>query len=219
MSTTTPPIIIIALIGDTRVGKDTLASILTTPEYGFNRLAFADPIKDVAKSLFQFTDDQCSGNDKDILDERWNITPRQFFQQFGTEIMQRDIYNYLPSLSSSIPPRHFWSLRLIKQMKFIIMNSDIRKFVITDVRFCHELEDLLAFQDKFKDSDLNIKIKTIKITRPSITHASLHSSHTSINSIPDSSIHHHIQNNGTLDEFLHHCRQLLTEIYSECFNY
>ena len=211
-------IVIIALIGDTRVGKDTLASILTTSEYGFKRLAFADPIKDVAKSLFHFTDEQCSGNAKDILDEQWNITPRQFFQQFGTEIMQYDIYNYLPTLASKVPPKHFWSQRLIKELQSIIMNSNIRKFVITDMRFIHELEDLLAFREKFKDTSINIKIKTVKITRPSIIHASLHTSHTSINYIPDSSIHHHIQNNNTLDEFISLCRQLLIDIYSECFD-
>lgn len=213
MSNITTCITIIALIGDTRVGKDTFASLFTTPPYNFKRLAFADPIKEVAKILFDFSDDQCNSNAKELLDERWNITPRQFFQQFGTEIMQRDIYKYLPSLETVVPAKHFWSQRLIKELESLIIHENIRNFVISDVRFTHEIDDLFAFQERFNQENENqIKLKTVKITRPNITHASLHTSHSSIDNIPASSIHYHIQNNSSLHEFTAQCKIIFDEI-------
>jgi hypothetical protein len=47
------------------------------------------------------------------IDTKWNIKPRNFFEQFGTDIMQFDIYKYLPSLKISVPQRKFWVLSLI----------------------------------------------------------------------------------------------------------
>jgi hypothetical protein len=213
-------ITIIALIGDTRVGKDTFASLFTTQPHNFKRLAFADPIKDVAKILFNFNNEQCNSNAKELLDERWNITPRQFFQQFGTEIMQRDIYKYLPSLETIIPVKHFWSLRLINELESLIINDNINNFVISDVRFTHEIDDLVAFTERFDANNeckckYKIKLKTIKITRPNVTHASMHTSHSSIDDIPASSIHHHIQNNSSLHEFTSKCIETFNEIMLE----
>jgi hypothetical protein len=212
-------ITIIALIGDSRVGKDTLASLLTTPKYNFKRLAFADPIKDVAKTLFNFTDDQCSGDAKDLLDERWNITPRQFFQQFGTEIMQTDIYKYLPRLEVTVKPRHFWSQRLLKELKQILVSSHIRNFVISDLRFIHELDDLYEFQNQYKNTNLTISIKTIKIIRPAIIRSSYtHTSNKAIEDILPSSIDHIIENTGTLEAFKLASEQLLIDLHSKSFN-
>jgi hypothetical protein len=54
-------------------------------------MALADPIKDIARIMFNFSEKQLYEKEKDDIDTKWNIKPRQFFEQFGTDIMQFDI--------------------------------------------------------------------------------------------------------------------------------
>ena len=49
-------------------------------------MALADPIKDIARIMFNFTEKQLFDAEKDMIDTRWNIKPRQFFEQFGEVI-------------------------------------------------------------------------------------------------------------------------------------
>ena len=200
-------IVIIGLIGDARVGKDTLATHLIR-DHGFKRLAFADPIKQVAKALFQMTDEQCNCGAKDLVDSRWNITPRQFFQQFGTDIMQRDIYKYLPMLS--VPPLHFWSQRLVKELEADVV-AGISKFVITDIRFLHEYEDLVELKTRLEAnaSLSSVSFKTIKIVRNSQT-TGTHLSQTELQQLPDADIL--LYNNGTLEEYEARCVSAISEL-------
>lgn len=51
---------IVLIVGQAGSGKDTVANILAK-EYGGARIALADPIKDLARSLFGFTDEQLWG--------------------------------------------------------------------------------------------------------------------------------------------------------------
>lgn len=197
-------IVIIGLIGDARVGKDTLATHLIQ-DHGFKRLAFADPIKQVAKALFQMTDEQCNSGAKDVVDSRWNITPRQFFQQFGTDIMQRDIYKYLPMLS--VPPRHFWSQRLVKELEADLA-SGISKFVITDIRFLHEYEDLVELKTRL-EANASVSFKTIKIVR-NLQTTGTHVSQTELQQLPDADIL--LYNNGTLVEYEAQCVSAISGI-------
>jgi len=48
---------IIGLIGNKRVGKDTVADYICE-KFQFKKYAFADGVKDTCKVLFNFTDDQ-----------------------------------------------------------------------------------------------------------------------------------------------------------------
>ena len=45
---------------------------------------------------------------KEIVDPRWNISPRQAFQSIGTDYAQYSIYKSLPELESKIPKKTFW---------------------------------------------------------------------------------------------------------------
>lgn len=51
---------ILAIHGQTNAGKDTAAGHLTN-SYGYQKVAFADPVKRIAQLLFAFTDDQLWG--------------------------------------------------------------------------------------------------------------------------------------------------------------
>jgi len=131
---------IICLIGQKRVGKDSVADIIQAHDPEFRRFALADPIKDIARIMFNFTEEQLFSAEKDMLDDRWGIRPRDFFERFGTDIMQFDIYKYLPGLESTVPSRCFWVQSLINK----INRLRCQKVIITDLRGLHELDAICA---------------------------------------------------------------------------
>jgi hypothetical protein len=142
---------IIGLIGQKRVGKDTVASIIREFDNEYKFMALADPIKDIARIMFNFSEKQLYDDEKDMIDAKWNIKPRDFFEQFGTDIMQFDIYKYLPALESRVPQRKFWILSLLSKLQ------ETDKVIITDIRGQHELEEVIKF---------NSNAKFIRIIRP-----------------------------------------------------
>ena len=129
----------IALIGKKYSGKDTVAKYLIE-NYGYTRLAFADPIKDICKNVFNMNEEQLNGSLKEEIDKFWNISPRQLMQFIGTE-MFRDQLN-----------KNIWIKILERKMNIILKNNPNAKIVITDLRFINEEE----FVDKF--NFLKIKI-------------------------------------------------------------
>jgi dephospho-CoA kinase len=156
---------IIAICGAKRSGKDVLAKYLIN-KYKYEKLSFAEPLKKAVKELFNFNDIQVGidedngiGNEKDIIDERWGITPRKALQFFGTEIMQYKMNELIPNTN-----RSFFADILVSR---IIPN---KKYVISDLRFLHEYE---------KIKELNIII--IKVIRPSIINQCMYDDHISEN--------------------------------------
>ncbi len=90
--------------------------------------AFADPLKDACKSLFLLHDEQMiDQKQKEAIDTRWNVSPRQLMQWLGTYIMRQQfrndfwIYNWLLWYKS-----HNWN------------ENDI--IFIPDVRFQNEID-------------------------------------------------------------------------------
>jgi len=182
---------VICLIGQKRVGKDTVADIIQSKEPEFQRFALADPIKDIARIMFNFTENQLYSAEKDVLDTQWGIRPRDFFEKFGTEIMQFDIYKYLPGLESTVSRRCFWVESLINKIRGL----RCQKVIITDVRGLHELEAIkIAFPSA----------RFIKITRDSPlsqgANANIHITQQEPDLIPLDKINLIIENNGTLEE-------------------
>ena len=156
---------IIAICGAKRSGKDVLAKYLIN-KYKYEKLSFAEPLKKAVKELFNFNDiqvgideDNGMGNEKDIIDERWGITPRKALQFFGTEIMQYKMNELIPNTN-----RGFFADILVSR---IIPN---KKYVISDLRFLHEYE---------KIKELNIII--IKVIRPLIINQCMYDDHISEN--------------------------------------
>ena len=130
------------------------------------------------KTLFNFTDDQLETNLKENIDPYWNISPREIMQFFGTEMMQYKIQEILPNIG-----KKFWINSLISR----IQNN--RKYVVSDLRFIHEHEEL-----KKKN------VFVIKITRPDNNNVNIdHISEQEYLNIPYDV---HIVNNGTIDELL-----------------
>lgn len=202
--------VLIGLVGQNRVGKDTLAEVLTK-KYGFKQYALADPIKKIAQILFDFNEEQLNGCLKEEIDPKWNISPRQFYQQFGTEIMQYDIYKYLPSLEEKVPSRHLW-VKIMEQWVKEQQTIGFNNIVISDIRFVHEAASI---------RDMNGIL--IKITRNSNNNndndndndnkneTNIHLSQKTINDIPDDWIDYSIQNNTSYDEYKNKINQYIQE--------
>lgn len=75
------------LAGKAGSGKDTAADILVR-ELGFAKYSFARPLKDAAACIFGLTDEQLYGDQKEVVDPFWGVTPRYILQQMGTEAMR-----------------------------------------------------------------------------------------------------------------------------------
>jgi len=197
---------LIGLIGQKRVGKDTIASIIKDFDNEYKCLALANPIKDIARIMFNFSEKQLYDAEKDELDTKWNIKPREFYEQFGTDIMQFDIYKYLPSLEQQVPKRKFWVMSLLSK----ISNND--KVIITDIRGEHELEEILKF---------NPNSKFIRIIRPQskqsiqfsntlLNNIQQHITQQEPNQINDKYINDTIINDGSIEELKDKVKKIIS---------
>ena len=115
---------IIGFSGKARCGKDTAGRILR--DYGFIRMAFADPVKETAAAIFgiplpTFHDERL----KERPDPRWNLSPRQMLQALDAP------------LKAAFGP-DLWVKRWAASCP---KNADI---VVTDVRFDLEAEAIIA---------------------------------------------------------------------------
>lgn len=125
---------IIGICGKKFNGKDTIGAYLIN-KYGYEKLSFAEPLKTLCKNMFEFNDEQVNGNQKEIVDEFWKITPRQLMQFIGTDLFRKQMVNIIPSINEE----NIWIKCLeLKIKKKIQQNSNI-KIVITDVRFQNEI--------------------------------------------------------------------------------
>ena len=188
---------IIGLSGKKRVGKDTVADYLVS-DHGFIKYSFADPIKEVSRILFNFTEEQLYGDDKEKIDPTWKIKPRDFFQKFGTDYMQYQFPKEFPESNSVVSEKCFWVKCFhswyLKQRE---NNPDV-KIVITDVRFIHEYNFLIK-------EDAMI----IKIENNNIQNIDTHISENELNSFDPSKFDYCIKNDSSLDSLKNKINEII----------
>lgn len=114
--------ILIGLAGCKRCGKDTVADWLVR-DHGFVKYAIAGPLKETCKLLFELTDDQLHGDAKDVVDERYGVTPRYLMQRLGTEFVRDTV------------GQSFW----IDRFRRWYESTDATRIVVSDVRFPNEV--------------------------------------------------------------------------------
>ena len=119
---------ILGIAGKKGSGKDTIGEFLCQ-KYNFTRYAFGDPVKEVCRILFGFTDNQLYGNTKEEM-TNLGITPRRAFQVIGTEFGRKEMHNLIPELQ--IENGNLW-IEIFKRVC-----SSKNNIVITDVRFQNE---------------------------------------------------------------------------------
>ena len=113
---------IIGIAGRARAGKDTVADQLVAG-HGFERIAFADRLKDVVGQMFMWDATHFVGDAKERVDEFWGLSPRKALQLLGTEAGRR-VFGH-----------DIW----IKHVQYVIKERpDIRDWVISDCRFPDE---------------------------------------------------------------------------------
>lgn len=116
---------ILAFNGEVGSGKDTAASFLPYT----HRFGFADPLKEMARIGFGFTQKQLHDPvEKEIVDPRWGASPRQILQWLGTDVL-----------------RARWSDFFTRNMGIRVDNAMKESsrpvlVVITDCRFPNEAE-------------------------------------------------------------------------------
>ncbi len=124
---------IIGICGLIGSGKGTVSDHLVYT-YGFEKISFADKLKDAVSELFGWDRAMLEGDSSDsrewreVQDDFWTeetgriITPRLVLQEFGTDCMRNGFYDGI------------W-VSMVKQR---IINNPSTEFVIPDVRFRNE---------------------------------------------------------------------------------
>lgn len=125
---------IIALHGLPGSGKTYIAKQFE--EYNFVRLSFAEPLKRLGMIL-GFTQKEMYV-DKTHKNKFWHISGREFLRTFGTDIGQRCVSKYLPTM------KHLW-VRLLEK-KLIELTSCHKNIIIDDLRFIPEFKMLRKYE-------------------------------------------------------------------------
>lgn len=134
---------LIGLIGKKQSGKDTVAHYLGV-KYDYQQYSLAEPMKLACRHIFLMSDNQLWGDQKEVVDMRYNTTPRKILQIIGTELFQYDIYRHIPEMKGGVPPRELWINRFkLWFNRQIDPNLPIQQrvktnVVVSDVRFPHE---------------------------------------------------------------------------------
>lgn len=169
---------LIGLLGNKGSGKDTTANYIKT-KYECQVEAFATPLKETVRILFNMTDEQLYGDKKEIVDTRWNITPRQVFQYIGTDIVRNKFSEIMPHIGNN-----FWIINLENKYREYISNNKSGIFIITDVRFQNEVDFIK------KNNGIVIKI---------VRNINNYDSHESENIDSVNNYDYLLENNGTLE--------------------
>jgi len=123
---------IIGICGLIGSGKGTVADVLV--DYGYEKISFADKLKDGVASVFGWDrallegDTSESRDWREQVDEFWSketgreITPRLVLQEFGTDCMRNGFYDGI------------W-LCLVKKK---VIDNPTKNYVVPDVRFRNE---------------------------------------------------------------------------------
>jgi hypothetical protein len=118
---------IIGLLGRSRHGKDTIASVIhSIMPATIARLS--QPLKDAVVALYGFSYEQIEGADKETVDSRYGITPRVAIQRLCDQIMAEH-------------GRDFFSRRLFGRYDngFFAHHGQV---IIPDIRYEHDLHEV-----------------------------------------------------------------------------
>ena len=181
--------VLIGLIGEAGSGKDTSADYLKN-KYPITLYALGNPIKEITRHMFLFSDEQLYGKLKNVVDERWGVTPRETWQVIGTNIMQFQIYGLLPHLINTVPVREFW-IHHFKMWYKQLLESDSKNenVIVTDIRFQHEADTIKQLGGYL-----------IKIERPTLDKSDELYKHCSETAISTMESDIYIMNDGSLEE-------------------
>lgn len=179
--------LIIGLHGLARTGKDTLAAYLAA-HFALYSYAFADPLKQALAHMFNLTQAQLDGAEKEQVIDWLGKSPRQLMQLLGTEWGREQVH-----------PR-LWLLLAEQNLNhaFRIDQTDFAGVVLRDVRFENEAAWVRA-----KGGTV------VHILRPDAQAVAAHKSESGL-SIHDADCVLH--NDGSLQEFFSKADNLMSTL-------
>lgn len=199
--------IIIGVAGFARSGKDTFGDHLEA-NYGFKKVSFATPIKNVCRDIYDFSEEQLYGKLKEVPDERYAFSETcvicgeamDWVQEHETFICSSPGFCEWSYPHSHITPRLAmqtlgteWGRRLHSEtwttaLFNMVAGSDHDRWVVCDVRFRNELH---AIQDR--------RGLVVRLLRGEARHA--HQSEQELTEMESHEFDHEIHNTGTLEDY------------------
>lgn len=193
---------VIGITGKKRAGKDSLADVLVS-EFGFARLAFADPLKEAVLEADPFVeivfpdgacgDDECCGPSYDY-EEYLRIS--DLVDRYGWEQAKAfpDVRRLLQDFGQSIRAidPEFWVRATLDKIEFerartwdgSVVKTLPAGFVVTDVRYINEADALRS-----RGAEI------VRVVRPETQDGDAHESETEMDGYP---VDLNILNTGTL---------------------
>lgn len=151
---------VVGFAGYAGCGKDTAADVLNM--FGYQRLAFADCLRDVVHEMFDIPYEWML--DRKLKETPMDIppykSPREILQYVGTEAM-----------------RAFYPEIWVSKVKRTIKANPGTKYVITDLRFPNEIEMFFELRDE------GISTVTARINRAGVEQKFAHSSESYITNL------------------------------------
>lgn len=161
--------VIIGLVAPKGSGKTVVADKLCS-KYNFVKFSVGDPLKHAIMHIFDLKQEQLWGNQKEIIDSFWEVTPRELMQYIGTDIFRETFSKKYPNIGKNI-----WVLSLEKKIQDELPRN--KNIVIDDIRFPNEM----ALIEKYNGH-------IIKIHRPSLSSNDEHISENALNNTTISNI-------------------------------
>lgn len=181
---------IVAINGKAQSGKSTMAKILVH-EFGYKEFSFAEPIRKFVSEVCGFRSLEDLEFSKTVPQEILNgQTPRFAMQTLGTE-WGRNLINV-----------QIWTMLVRNKIKACMEEGNFR-FVISDLRFDSEIDDIMSF---FSYEDVTVYC----IDRGENNLSSTEQQHASENSFTIKPEYVRIRNTGTYEEYVNTIRNLFS---------
>lgn len=175
---------IVGLVGLSGSGKSEVARMLE--KHRFHPVPLGDPLKEAARILFSFTEDQVYGSERNVIDPRYEFTPRFVLQRLGNDIVNQ------------IHP-HALVLNVAQRINESLHDA----FVIEDIRYPSQFRSIKAWGGEIW-----------LIERPGISTLEGHSSEDLEFILDGQEVDRAIINNGTLDDLIYYVGAALDEFYT-----
>lgn len=186
---------ILGLSGIAGAGKDTAALTIKESKKNVDIYAFAGPLKEACRILFNFSNEQLYDTVvKEEYDERWKRSPREIFQWLGTDVLRNHVNQDF----------------FIMNMQQRIDSSKADYIVITDVRFDNEAEYVKSLGGKVIKIERNMDESSENNGK-----TTKHSQHITEKGISTHLIDAVVKNNCSIDEFKNNMLGVIDSLFRE----
>jgi len=202
-----------------RAGKDTTAEFVE--ELGFKRAAFADKLKHTVMDLYNFSNAQMFGDEKEIQDERYpNLIDAEVTMNYNNgEYITASNPDYLPHFTPrrilqlfgqqqrSLNP-DIWAAYVFNSTLTRMMEEGCNKVGDTDFRFKNEA--VVAARWAEQDPE-NRSLYVVKVHRPGVFAGSGANDISEID-LDDYEFQHTILNDGSLEDLKNKALHFFNEV-------